>query len=46
MKRKSVLKVRRNWKINPRTRVKTSQKVYDRKKEKSRVRKQLKQDPQ
>jgi len=33
MKRKSGIKVRRRWKINPSTKVKKSKKVYSRKKQ-------------
>jgi len=34
MKRKTSVKIRKRWKINPKTRVKKSKKIYSRKKAK------------
>jgi len=37
-------KTRRVWRINPRTRIKKSNKIYDRKKAKRKLRKRLKEE--
>ena len=44
MKRKKRVKIRRAWKINPGTRVKKSKKIYSRKRNKKRFRKELKNE--
>jgi len=38
MRKKKRVKIRKTWRINPRTRVRESKKVYSRKKEKNRLR--------
>jgi len=35
------IKIRRHWKISPRTKVKESDKVYSRRKEKARIKKDI-----
>ena len=40
-KRSNRIKIRRNWKIKPITKIVDSKKKYDRKREKNRVRKEM-----
>jgi len=42
MKRKKKVKIRKKWHINPRTRVKESKKIYSRKRNKNKLRKEIK----
>jgi len=39
--RKIKVKIRKHWKINPKTRVKKSQKIYSRKKEKKKIKNEI-----
>jgi len=43
MKRKKRVKIRKTWKINPRTRIKKSKKLYSRKSRKRRLKKEIKE---
>lgn len=42
--RKKVIKVRKIWSINPKTRIKDNEKLYSRKKEKNKLKKQLSEE--